>query len=126
MRSQLSFERPNIIWALTIRANVYFMLGQHDNALNDINKSLEIKPNDAIALSSKVYVYLKLGQYDNALNDLNQSLEINPNDAITLSSRGYVYLKLGQYNHWTLNRMMQLHGVQGDMFILSLINMTMY
>ena len=67
------------------------MLDQYDNALNDLNKSLEIEPNNAFALRWRGDVYRLLGQYNNALNDLNKSLKIKSNNAFALKVREEVY-----------------------------------
>jgi tetratricopeptide (TPR) repeat protein len=36
-----------MMWALKIRGKVYYMLDKYEEALADLNKSLEIQPDNA-------------------------------------------------------------------------------
>src|SRR5436305_1742008 len=78
------------------RYNVDHLI-RYEEALADVNKSLEIKPNDSWALSSRGNVYRKMNKYEEALADFNKSLEIKPNDSWTLSRQGEVYRMMNKY-----------------------------
>ena len=56
--------------------NVYRLLKQCDNSLNDLNRSLEIEPNNARALSIRANTHAFLEQYDDALKDVDKALEL--------------------------------------------------
>jgi tetratricopeptide (TPR) repeat protein len=49
------------------------MLDKYEEALADLNKSLEIQPDNAWALSSRGEVYRMLNKYEEALAGLNES-----------------------------------------------------
>lgn len=60
----------------------------HTQALQLINKSLEIQPNDALAYRVKGDAYSELNEYDNSLSAYSRSLEINPNDTWAAYGKG--------------------------------------
>src|SRR6185312_5439126 len=69
------------------------------NALDNLNKFLNAKPDHTFALRVRGKIYYALKQYDNALNDFNKSLEIQPkNNVNILGIRAAVYLDLCQYS----------------------------
>ena len=69
---------------------MYYKHGEHNNALEDLNKSLlMIESNDKIALKKRADIYYILEQYDDALNDLNTLLQIDQHNSWALSRRAY-------------------------------------
>jgi tetratricopeptide (TPR) repeat protein len=89
--------------------NVYYFLGQYQEALNFYQQSLEIQreisdiQGEANSLGNLGHVYYSLGQYQEALNFYQQSLEIQreisdiQGEANSLDNLGVVYQSLGQY-----------------------------
>jgi tetratricopeptide (TPR) repeat protein len=75
------------------------MLGNHDQALADLNKTLEIEPKSVFALRNRGAVYYLLHNYNQALADLDKALQIEPKDALALTLRGAVHRKLDNYNN---------------------------
>jgi len=63
------------------RGNVYFDKGQHDRAISDFSKAIEINPNDAEAYNNRGFAYFNKGRYDLAISDYNKGIEINPRHA---------------------------------------------
>jgi Flp pilus assembly protein TadD len=59
-------------------------LGCHEDALRDLDRSLELDPNDAYARSRRGSAYIGFGRYEDAVRDFNRSLELEPNDAYSL------------------------------------------
>jgi protein O-mannosyl-transferase len=79
------------------RSKVYFMKGEYDNALADLNKALAINPNYLDALNNRGLVYLEMKKYDEALTDFNDALKINPDFLLVKNNRGIVYRERGEY-----------------------------
>jgi len=52
------------------RGIVNAMKGQHDLAITDFNKALEINPKDAGAYYNRGCAYAKIHEYDKALDDI--------------------------------------------------------
>jgi tetratricopeptide (TPR) repeat protein len=61
----------------TIRAGIFYLIGNLSDSRKDIDKALEINPNYAYALRASVRVHLKCGNLDAALIDYKHFLENN-------------------------------------------------
>ncbi len=64
------------------RGNAYFEKGQHDKAISDHNKALEINPRDAEVYYNRGIAYTLKGKYDKAWEDVHKAqdlgFKINP------------------------------------------------
>jgi tetratricopeptide (TPR) repeat protein len=60
------------------RATLYYMLGNFDASLADIEKVLALEPRHFGALSGRVMIYLKQGKRAEALKDMVAALAIDP------------------------------------------------
>jgi tetratricopeptide (TPR) repeat protein len=54
--------------------------GEHDHAIDDYNKAIEINPKDAAAYYNRGNAYEKKGDKARAIADFSKAIEINPND----------------------------------------------
>ena len=81
MRTAITYERKHM----------------YDQAIEEINKAIEINPNDAIAYGMRGNAYLEKHQYDKAVFDLNKAIQINPNLAEIYGLRGATYFKQRNY-----------------------------
>src|ERR1043165_3827886 len=68
----------NIVY-LKFRGKFYFIIGKYEQALADLAKILEFKPNDQFALRYRGEIYHILEKYEESLADLDKLLEINTN-----------------------------------------------
>jgi len=82
------------------RALTYGKKGQHDQAIADYNKAIEINPGYAMAYYNRGSAYaIGTGQYDQAIADYNKAIEINPGYAMAYCNRGRAYaIGKGQYD----------------------------
>ncbi len=60
------------------RATLYYVMGDLDASLADIDKVLALEPRHFGALSGRVSIYLKQGKRDLALKDMVAALAIHP------------------------------------------------
>lgn len=56
------------------------MLERYNDALNSLEKAIEINPNNAQFHAFKGYALLKLGRIDEAKKEYKKSLKIDPNN----------------------------------------------
>lgn len=63
-----------------------------DEALNDFNKAIELKPYYAEAHFNRGNVYMNAKENDLALNDFNKAIELKPNYAKAFHNRGSLFM----------------------------------
>ena len=74
-------------------ADAYFSRGiayrnkdEHDRAIADYNKAIEIDPKLAAAYRSRGNAYADKGEYDRAIMDYTKAIEIDPKDELPTST----------------------------------------
>ena len=70
----------------------YAAKGQHDRAISEFNKALEINPQHAEIYYNRGMVYRAKEQYDQAISDYNKAIEINDTDFEAIKGLGVVYM----------------------------------
>ena len=89
---------PRNAEAYNNRGVAYSDKGQHDRAISDQTKALEINPRNAEAYNNRGIWYHMKGQDDQAISDYTKALEINPRLAETYNNRGVSYDTKGQHD----------------------------
>jgi TPR repeat protein len=104
--------------AYSMRGYSYAQLGQHEKAIEDYNRSLEIDPDSNCGcktISSRAYSYLKLGALDKALRDLRVAAD--DDDAWATRELAVMYLT-GRYgmqqDYVAARRWCERSAKQGD------------
>jgi len=67
-----------------------------DQALEYIQRAIELKPDDGYIRDSLGWVYYRLGKLDQAIKELEAAVRLSPNDVAILEHLGDVYLEKGQ------------------------------
>ncbi len=67
--------------------------GDHQQAIAEYDKALEVDPNNALAHVNRGVANAKLGNDDAALRDYDRAIELNPKLAYALSNRSHLYYK---------------------------------
>ena len=94
---------PNNADAYFARGAYYANLGQYAQALQDLNKAIELPFESAFRLPAKLFtraiVYSNLNQYEQAIQDFNQAIKFYPYsyEAFAYYNRGDAYRHLKQY-----------------------------
>jgi tetratricopeptide (TPR) repeat protein len=72
--------------------------GQHDEAIQDLDHAITLKPDYAEAYCARGTVYFRKGQYDRAVEDFNRAIKLNPGFAEAFNGRGVTYGLKRQYD----------------------------
>ena len=87
---------PQFRKAYTYRALTHLQLGSFDDALNDLNKAVEIDPS-ADSYRTRGDVYAGNGNVDMAINDYDKTLQLDPSSASTFRNRAIAYSNKRDY-----------------------------
>ena len=71
--------------------------GKYHEALDLLNKALEIEPNNVPALNNKGWALLELDKTEEALIWIDKALDVDPNYVHALNNKGATLSRLGQY-----------------------------
>ncbi|MER6089367.1 tetratricopeptide repeat protein [Streptomyces bluensis] len=82
-------------WGLCERGDALRSAGQHQAALADYDRALDLDPGYASAYASRAVSRAELGRHEEALADLDRAVELNPHYAWALGRRALVHLELG-------------------------------
>lgn len=90
--------------------------GNYLNAIQAINKAIDIDPNHWVAWSRLCVAYQNINDYPRALDAINRSLEINSNDAQSWFNKGQTLFWLGNFGQSVecLNKAIQLDPNECD------------
>ncbi len=69
---------PELAEGWNKRATVYYLMGEYEESVRDIERTLDLEPRHFGALSGLGFIYLSLGDDWAALNAFEAALEINP------------------------------------------------
>jgi tetratricopeptide (TPR) repeat protein len=73
------------------RAYSYANDQRFQDALNDLNEALKIKPGDARAYEQRAAIEIKINDYDRAVADYGEAIKANPGEIKYHLYRGYIY-----------------------------------
>ena len=79
-----------------LRGIAYEKLGQHQQAIEDYNAAISLKPHYAEDYYNRGIAYNNLGQYQQAIEDFNRAIQLKQDYADAYNNRGYLYLLHGQ------------------------------
>ena len=80
-------KNPDFAEGWNKRATVYYILGQFDKSMIDINKTLLLEPRHFGAMDGMGLIFIQLQQYDKAIKIYDQMLEIFPHSVDTLAKK---------------------------------------
>jgi tetratricopeptide (TPR) repeat protein len=89
---QLNFQ--NISWAYSGMGYSQFMLNNFQQALSDINKAIELKPDYSPAWFNKGNIEYAQKDYNAALISYNRTVELDPKNSSAVYDRGIAKLML--------------------------------
>jgi tetratricopeptide (TPR) repeat protein len=74
------------------RGYAHYLMGNHDRAIHDLQKALQVLPNYGLALRNLAVVYRDIDKLDLALTNFDLSLKSDPHPN-TYTDRGILYAK---------------------------------
>ncbi len=90
---------PNYTDAYIGLTVVYFKQNRTDDALESVNKAIQLESNNKEALMLRSQIHLKNLDYNSALNDLSKLVSSNPKDTKILYQRGLAYFGNSQFEN---------------------------
>lgn len=70
------------------RARARALQARFDEAIDDLNVAITLRPRDVLALRLRADAYFETGDLDNAESDIETALDVDPRDVDTLVVRG--------------------------------------
>ena len=89
-------EDPNFAEGWNKRATVHFMMGNFDQSMQDIIKTLELEPRHFGALDGMGLIFIHQGQFQQALDVYDKMLEIFPFSVKTMDKKERIQLFISQ------------------------------
>ena len=80
-------EDPNFAEGWNKRATVHFMMGNFDQSMQDIIKTLELEPRHFGALDGMGLIFIHQGQFEQAIDVYDKMLEIFPFSVKTMDKK---------------------------------------
>ena len=85
--SKVIKKKPNFAEAWNKRATAYFMLGQYDKSMVDINTTLNLEPRHFGAMEGMILILLEQGKVNEALEIYEEIIKIFPKSKSTFNKR---------------------------------------
>jgi Flp pilus assembly protein TadD len=92
------FTAPQDVKAYVDRGLAALEAGRFDQALQDFNRALNLKPNDASLYDFRGVAYRGKGLDDQAMKDFNQALQLDPKYAKAYRNRAMVYYDNSEFD----------------------------
>src|SRR5262249_9027791 len=80
------------------RARAYEHKKDHEKALADYTKAIQIDSKNASVVNNRGIVYLNKNELTAAATDFTRAIEPSPKNSIALSNRTYVHYRLKEYD----------------------------
>jgi tetratricopeptide (TPR) repeat protein len=82
--------------AYTDRGATKAQLDEHEDAIQDFNKAIELDPTNASAYLQRGKAYNELGRHETAIKDLDNAIRLDPYDPDSYAARAFAYSDLEQ------------------------------
>jgi tetratricopeptide (TPR) repeat protein len=90
-------KNPQDAVTLRARGKLRFERGDHDRAIADLDRSLELAP-DSEALTIRGFAWKRKGDKDKAMADFDRAIELNPREALAWRVRGATWAGMADYS----------------------------
>lgn len=86
---------PNFTLGYFYRGTSYYMLGEYENAIEDLRKCVNFEPTSHYNLA---LAYVKCMKYNEAITHFSKSLSLNSADKYAFNNRGMAYRAIKEYS----------------------------
>jgi tetratricopeptide (TPR) repeat protein len=76
--------------AYGLRALAHSLRGMFEQALDDYDMAISLKPDFAVALNNRAWAYFKLGRGSEGRNDVERALKLVPGSPFALDTRAHI------------------------------------
>ena len=83
-------KKPDFAEGWNKRATAYFMIGEFDKSMLDINQTLKLEPRHFGALDGMGLIFTHLQQYSEAIKIYDQMLKIFPNNQSIIDKKNLI------------------------------------
>lgn len=77
------------------RSIVFFAMKEHDKAISDLDKAIEINPNYVLGYYNRGVIYKRIGEMEAALIDFSRTIELDSVHISAYIERGIVFSEMG-------------------------------
>jgi tetratricopeptide (TPR) repeat protein len=102
--------------ALEIRSVDHLLAKRHADALQDLDRVLQLNPRSALALNGRAWTLYRWKKSSEGMDDVNASLRIDGSYAPAWDTRAHLYQHLGQFDR-AFNEYEAAIGFGGESFI---------
>ena len=98
--------------ALSNKGYVLNIMRKHKQAIEALDKAIQINPNNYWAWVGKGAAYSELGKLKDAVKSFNKAIEINPNDIAALHLKGIAFENFGEFEKAliTFNQVIEINS----------------
>ena len=94
---EADLDDDELVLVLSARASSHELNGQSRNAIEDLNRAIEIEPNDPNSYVNRGTTLLKAGFRTLTVNDFDRAIELGPSAATPYFLRGLAEFELAQF-----------------------------
>ena len=94
---ELIAKYPDRAAGFLSRALIYSRIGEHEAAVADYNRAIELDSQDARAYLNRGNAFRDLDDHEAALADYNRAIELDPEYTIAYNNRGNAYLRFQEH-----------------------------
>lgn len=95
--SEVTVIDPRFWFGFTLRSDFYLEQGEHQKALVDAHRAVELAPNNPGVYLTLWYVQSEMGRHGEALQTLERGLEVDSNDYRIWGNLGNTYFQLRRF-----------------------------
>jgi len=98
-KEALLYPGPDDVRQYMYKGFTYAKNGQHDKAISEFNKVIQIDPTNDEAYDNRGIVYMMMGKISQAMSNYTKAIKINNTNANAYNNRGLLYAKyIGRYD----------------------------
>jgi tetratricopeptide (TPR) repeat protein len=79
------------------RGWICLFLGEHQQAIRELNQALELNHHDDKAYENRGWAYFSLREYQRAIDDFEHILELDPDNTQGHNGRGQIHMRFKEY-----------------------------
>ena len=89
-------QSPDFAEAWNKRATVYYMIGDFDSSMTDINETLKLEPRHFGAMDGMSLIFININEFKKAIHVYDQMLNIFPKNHSIIKKRDYILNKISK------------------------------